>query len=201
MIDVIRDVLALIGGAGIIILGLSKWVGKIWQERLKERERLKTERSLEMHRQQLGSVRIKTDKYAAAQFEIYRELWTSLDGLRDAGDALWKEVTYKNIDRFADQLRATQSFVNQSEIFFEDKELKELRRLFAAFGRFSIGKSTLREIRSSARLGEQMGESILNRRVREQIQKNRKYKNTYAQLLEKIRMSFRNRLSKLDAAA
>src|SRR2546428_11032730 len=106
VLDVVLKTLAAIGGVGVIVAGLSKWLGNVWRDRLRERERRQTEGELEVLRQQLGVRRAQVDLFAKSQFDLYVGLWKSLQDLRDAGDALWREASLENIERFAIQLRA-----------------------------------------------------------------------------------------------
>jgi len=70
MFDVIRDILAIIGGAGIVIIGLSKYVGDIWRDRLRERERKRTEIELESFRNNLLVKRVQTERFLKSQYDV-----------------------------------------------------------------------------------------------------------------------------------
>ncbi|MCJ7777001.1 MAG: hypothetical protein MUP16_01635, partial [Sedimentisphaerales bacterium] len=54
IMQIIYHILAVLGGAGVLIIGLSKWLGYVWRDRIKERERKKSEMALEYERQRLG---------------------------------------------------------------------------------------------------------------------------------------------------
>ena len=73
MSELIVDILGVLGGAGIIILGLSKFIGTIVQNRIQEKERKQTEESLELDRQRYGLRRVQADRYANSQYEVYIE--------------------------------------------------------------------------------------------------------------------------------
>ena len=65
--DLIVQLLAALGGAGILIILLSfllRIFGRIWPDRLKESERRRTEYGLELRRQLLGHRRIQADRFA-----------------------------------------------------------------------------------------------------------------------------------------
>ena len=64
------------------------------------------------------------------------------------------------------------------------------------FGSFRLGKQRLIEIRSMENFKEDVKQGYLPfEQVTRQIEKNHKYKVRYEELLEKIRISFKKRLS------
>ena len=86
---IIGAVIAGLGGSSIIILGLSSWLGKVWANRIFEKEKLKYEKELqdykgaidkEMQRlktldeKALYTTRIQYEK----EFEIYQNIWKIL---------------------------------------------------------------------------------------------------------------------------
>ena len=83
------DFMGIIGGIGVIVIGLSKFVGDIWKSRIKEQERRNTEIELLEYKQQLESRRAITDQYNRSQYDVYIEIWKSFQGLKYAIDLLW----------------------------------------------------------------------------------------------------------------
>lgn len=191
--DLIRDILAILGGAGIIILGLSKVLGGLLRDRIKESGRRDTEEALEANRQRYGIRRIQTDKYAESQFDVYIELWQTLQGLRLAVDSLWHGATRTNIEALARELATTKEMANGWSIFFVKRHLKELNRLFKVLENFKVGKIRLIEIRSR----EDM-ERVFPDKIRYQIEQNRMFKEDFEKLLEELRESFKSRLSEIE---
>ncbi|MCK4347709.1 MAG: hypothetical protein KAW47_03750 [Thermoplasmatales archaeon] len=191
--ELIRDILAILGGAGIIILGLSKFLGGILRDRIKESGRRDTEGALEANRQRYGIRRIQTDKYAESQFDVYIKLWQTLQGLHLAVDSLWHRATKTNIEALARELTATKEKVNAWSIFFEKRHLKELNKLFKILENFRAGKIRLIEIRSREDMGYVFPDVI-----RDQIEQNRSFKEDFEKLLEELRVSFKLRLSEIE---
>ena len=191
--EVIRDILAILGGAGVIIFALLKFVGAVWQNRIKERDRRETELNLEANRQRYGFRRIQTDKYAESQFDKYIELWQTLQGLRLAVDSLWHKATKSNIEALARQLESTKEKVNDWSIFFEKKHLRDLNRLFSTLENFRAGKIRIVEIRSR----EDMDYVSLEI-IRYQIEQNRAFKQDFENVLEELRELFKTTLSEIE---
>jgi len=190
--ELVRDILAVLGGAGIIILGLSKFLGVIWRDRIKESGRRDTEEALEAKRQRYGLRRVQADKFAESQFDIYIELWQMLQGLSLTVDSLWQRATKTNIETLARELAATKDKVNAWSIFFEKRHLKELNKLFEILENFETGKIRLVEIRSKNDMRDVSPEAVSY-----QIQQNRMFKEDFENLLEEMRDSFKSRLSEL----
>jgi hypothetical protein len=192
--DTMYKILAAVGGSGVIIIGFSKLIGNILRDRLKEQERKRSEFALETMRQHYSLRRIQADKFASSQFDIYLELWETLQALRLAVDVLWNKVTKQNISNLLRQLRTTEQKVNDWSIFFEEEHLQELRRLLGIIESFHTGKLLLSEIRTEKDLDYLKFDEIKN-----QIEQNRKYKEQLEQLLDKLRCYFHKQLSSIDS--
>jgi len=192
MVEAMRDILAVLGGVGIIILGLSKFFGGIVGERLKERSRKKSEIDIETHRQRLASRRVQTDQFAQSQYDIYVDIWRSLQGIKLAVDSLWEKANSQNIASLARCLRETRSRVDNWSFFFDEEHFKRLNELLVVLERFKEGKTFLVNIWSSQDVTIYFKEGIDR-----QIEKNRNYKEKFESLLSEIKTSFRNRLSQV----
>lgn len=197
MSDLLVQVLAAIGGVGVLVLGISRLVASIVQNYLKERSWRSTELELEYNRQRLAPDRIRAEKFTSMQFEAYHTLWRSLHALRRAGDALWQEVSPEHLAIFAKQLRETKQIVGDGVIFFEEREYEELNRLLEAFSSYEVGKIRLYKIRSRREVEAWIDDWSLAEAQR-QIHENSQHKQCYESLLDEIRVSFRNRLSRLQ---
>lgn len=189
-LDTIFRVLSALGGVGVIFWAVFKSAGKVFHTYFEQRARTHAEIELEQNRQRLGPIRLLADRYATSQFDVYRQLWESLHDLSVAGDNLWGKASKTNVEKFARQLRLTQGRVHKGAIFFDDQDYTKLQELLTAFGRFEIGKLRLREIRSLVDLDNFAGE------IGPQIDQNRRYKEEYEAILDRIRVAFRSRLSR-----
>ncbi|MBI5294048.1 MAG: hypothetical protein HY869_01130 [Chloroflexi bacterium] len=152
---------------------------------------------LEFFIKSIGLEKIRENKFAKSQYEAYCNAWKSLQGLRVAGDDLWEIASQENVIVFAKRLREAKTIVREEEIFLEDKDREDLNKVLQEFMNFRLGKVELIEIRSKRDIEKYsyMSEEEIEREVSRQIQKNYKYKIQYEQLLEKIRVSFKRRLS------
>lgn len=152
---------------------------------------------LEFFIKSIGLEKIRENKFAKSQFEAYCNAWKSLQGLRVAGDDLWEIASQENVIVFAKRLREAKTIVREEEIFLEDKDREDLNKVLRDFMNFRLGKVELIEIRSKRDIEKYsyMSEEQIEREVSRQIQENYKYKIQYEQLLEKIRVSFKRRLS------
>lgn len=193
MLDILRDILAVLGGGGIVVIGLSKFFGGVFRDHLKEQERRETELNIELHKSQFASRRTQTDQFLKSQYDVYIELWGSLQSLRFAVDALWQKANRDNIAALAKQLRHVRSQVDNWSLFFENTHLKELNRLLSILEDFEAGKTTLVRIRSKEDIPR-----YFQHEVEQQIEKNRHYKEEFEQILEEMRVSFKGRLSRIE---
>jgi hypothetical protein len=194
----VYNVLTILGGAGVVVIGLATFLSRIWMNRIKEqarqitelereRARRSTEIELEALRQQYEHQRIVPDRFVASQYEVYLQLWGTLQGLKLAVDALWAEANKENIDILADQLRHTRIKINELSLFFDDGQLENLREIINALENFRAGKVTLREIRTKSDL-----DYVMIPEVRDQIRQNHQYKQRIEVLMENLRHQLRD---------
>ena len=193
MFEILRDILAVLGGAGIIILALWKILGGIWQDRLKEKARQETEEKLEVKRQEYGVRRVQTDRFANSEYDVYINLWQNLQALDLAVDTLWHKVTENNILSLAKQTRKTEPQIKNWPLFFEDQHLERLKKLFETLNMFHAGKKRLANIRSKNDVRSHGKEEI-----EYQIGKNREHREEWKNLMTELRHSFRNKLSEIE---
>lgn len=191
--EFIYQIMAILGGGGVIVIALSKFIGDIWKDRIKERERRRTEESLEIRKQKVGLRRVQADRFANSQYEIYLQLWESLQSLSLTVDALWQKATTQNVGALAQELRDTKDKIQRWSLFFEDHHRHELLQLIKILEEFRAGKILLIDIRNRRDL-----RFVSIHFVEEQIEENRTLKERFENLLEELRCSFRDRLSGID---
>lgn len=79
--------------AGVVIFGLSSWLGKVWANRILERERLELQKELEAFRHKsdaaldrqkyaLGKLTFVHQKQFEKEFEAYTKLWVEVVQVR-----------------------------------------------------------------------------------------------------------------------
>ena len=87
--EISAAILASLGGSSAIIFGLSSWLGKVWANRILEKEKLEHNRELEKYRKDLSEelerVRSINDKalYVSKvhynnEYRIYEDIWAKL---------------------------------------------------------------------------------------------------------------------------
>lgn len=214
--QLISALLASVGGAGAIIIAVSSWLGKVWANRLMEKDRaqhskeleaLKNQYSkeLEEYRTRLGLIVGQLQRYYGRQFELYSVFWVALYDLKLAADDLWEEATPVSLLAFADQLRKTSQAIHRGALFLEEQHYAQLKRVLDAFSQFEMGKARLIDVRSQEDLVRSYGGSelyIIQNRIRNQIAANRAHKQTYDVLIERIREDFVSQLrqTRIDIA-
>ena len=207
-------IIASVGGSGAIVLGLSSWLGKLWAERLmaRNRDRFNMEitmlrwqfdRELESYRTRAKVLLAQSERYDTRQFELYGTLWAALYDLKVAADKLWESAARETLIDFSTQLRTTNAAVHRGSLFLEESHYQQLKLILDLFGQFEIGKERLIDIRSASQLEDVYVPHIAN----QQIEMNRRSKQDYDDLIERIRSGFvrqlresESRLAELDGA-
>lgn len=92
-IDLILTILGAAGGTGVIIAGLSAWLGKVWANRIAEAQKqalkIATEIDLDLRERRI---------------EVYKELWEATAILPKWPRA--EDVTYEKLSELSETLRA-----------------------------------------------------------------------------------------------
>jgi hypothetical protein len=148
---------------------------------------------------QIGLANPRQD-YTKAQFEAYCNIWKSLQALRLVGSELWDKASKDNLVKFANQLRDTTQLVYEDSIFFEESDYSQLKAVLEEFKYFHIGKKTLIRIRSIEDIKQQeklLSPVKIKRIIAEQIERNRHHKIDYENILDRIRVSFNSKLSRV----
>lgn len=185
--NILTMILASFGGASLALLGLSKWLGNIWANRVIEREKLILNKELEKHKSQLDILKRQVLLFNETQFKLYNSLWKSLYDLKKVADDLWETASVENLNKFTSQLRATQQKINQNILIVEDTHYNGLINLINIFWGFQVGKKTLIELRKE-------NGDINNDEIKDTIQNNRHIKENYNNLIFEIAQAFKNQI-------
>ena len=78
VLEVATVVVIALGGGGAIVASISSRLGKLWAERLLQRERTSNERLLESYKRELELSFNARNRVSEAEFEIYRQLWSEV---------------------------------------------------------------------------------------------------------------------------
>ncbi len=87
-VEIILTVLGAAGGTGVIIAGLSAWLGKVWADRIAQLQKLAGEIDLDLRTRRI---------------EVYKELWKATAVLPKWPRAA--DVTYEDLLKLSETLR------------------------------------------------------------------------------------------------
>lgn len=189
-----------VGGAGIIIIGLAKWLGGFLSNRLLdsynnkhevELESLKSKyvKELEKTKNELEKAKLQFVRYSERQFELYNDLWRVLLLTKQQADLLWQQEEPSQVPSFSEQIRLTRNAINNNLLLIEEEHYDKLILLIEQFEQFQFGKSKLIDIRTNSQES-----SITKSEAQNTIRKNKKTKETYDKLILDIGRSFRNQI-------
>ena len=114
-----------IGGslsAGVIIVGLSSWLGKVWANRVLEQDKAKYKIQVDTLLQDLRTENSK-ELYVhrlqfEKEFEIYKELWGAMLELDKAIRPLTNDVSFSSINKKETYSEIRKAFKKLNEIIF-----------------------------------------------------------------------------------
>jgi hypothetical protein len=184
-------VIGSVGGAALIIGGLSTFLGKVWANRLLEQDKLRYTSELEQIKNQLTAFREKNQfvfsLYFEGQFKIYNDLWVALVELQHRVDQLWEEASPRNLKEFIGALQAAKRQIQNSALLVEPAHYVEIIEALKEFEDYRVGKERLVTFRRTADLPPWQIQEIIdgNRERRELI------KSFTDRMLEKLRTQVR----------
>jgi hypothetical protein len=121
LLQIAAAVLLSLGGGGAIVVALSSWLGKLWADRLLERQRAVNERQLEAYKRELELSFDSKKRASEAEFKIYRQLWAAVTKLTHAGLSIRSGVTKSTLgeqDHFQ-RYREFQSALGEFELSYQ----------------------------------------------------------------------------------
>ena len=159
-----------VGGAAVIIIGLSTWLGKVWANRILEQDKLRYSLELEKIKNELKS---ETEKrnfvfslYFEGQFKLYNDLWVSLSDLQDGVELLWSEANSRNLRNFITVLSKAKKQIRSSALLIEPDHYKEIMEVINNLESYRIGKEKLISSRRNI-------ENVSEWEIQEIIEQNR----------------------------
>lgn len=140
-------ILSSVGVAAAIIFGLSSWLGKVWANRILEKDKLKYTTELEKIKTDLQNESQKQNLifslYFEGQFKLYNNLWVSLSELQSGAEDLWSEASPKNLKYFISALRKAKNKIRSSALLIEPEHYKDILVAIENIERYSDGKEQL----------------------------------------------------------
>lgn len=173
--NIATAILASVGGSAVIIMALSSWLGKVWANRILEKDKLKYTTELEKIRATLQNENEKQklvfSMYFEGQFKIYNNLWLALVNLENEVEKLWKSATVTNLTSFIKAIQKAKKQIKDSALLIEREHYNQILDNLQHFENYKIGKETLIEHRSFSSIGEYEISNLIsgNRAQREQI--------------------------------
>jgi len=193
-----------LGGSTVIILGLSKWFGDVFAQKLILSFKNKHEKDLEDlksgYQKELESTKVELDKaksqflrYTEKQFELYNDLWKVLLYTKNQADSLWEVANPDQIPSFSEQIKLSKDAIDDNMLLIEESHYEKLMVLIKQFEQFQFGKIRLVDLRG------QTPEKIIELGLtKEQIQQtiglNKSIKDNYDNLIMEIGKSFREQI-------
>ena len=140
-------ILGSVGGAAAIIFGLSTWLGKVWANRILEKDKLKYSSELEVIKKQLQSETQKQQlmfsMYFEGQFKLYNDLWVSLAELQNGVEALWSEANTRNLKSFVSAVKKAKKQIRDSALLIEPEHYDEIMEAIENLEKYRAGKEDL----------------------------------------------------------
>lgn len=179
--------LASVGGAGVIIVGISKYLGELFAKKYEQKLVAKFQNQINDYQNKLEILKKVTLRYSDRQFELYSILWSSLQNLKISADNLWEKASSKNLADFSKQLRETKIEIEKVSLFIEDEHYSELIKIIKHFSEFEIGKKMLINYRRTTNLDEHLIE-------RQMVAGNQRVKERYNELILLIKTDLKEQL-------
>lgn len=203
-IEILGAVFVSLGGSTVIILGLSKWFGDVFAQKLilgfKNRHEKDLEDLKSGYQKELESTKVELDKaksqflrYTEKQFELYNDLWKVLLYTKNQADSLWEVANPDQIPSFSEQIKLSKDAIDDNMLLIEESHYEKLMALIKQFEQFQFGKIRLVDLR-----GQTPEEIIELGLTKEQIEQtiglNKSIKDNYDNLIMEIGKTFREQI-------
>lgn len=168
-------ILTSVGGAAVIIMALSSWLGKVWANRILEKDKLKYTSELEKIKVKLQNESEKRQLvfslYFEGQFKLYNDLWLALSELENEVDKLWESATTANLRSFIRSVQKAKKQIRNSALLIEKEHYDQIMENLKAFEEYQVGKQRLISLRNLNSIDVWEINNLIeqNRQRREQI--------------------------------
>lgn len=191
-----------LGSSSVIVIALSSWLGKVWANRILEKDKLKYrrelestkikyERQLENYKQHLEKSKLLFIRLSENQFTLYNNLWATLLKLKQTAEDLWQTTTVDNLMSFALHLDKTFNSIGKNRLIIEDSHYEKLQHVLETFSKFRLGKENLIKLR---RMTDEQRKKLNMTNTVNFINENKKTKFDYENLLEDIVKDFKKQI-------
>ena len=188
------SILVSLGGAGLIVMGMSSWLGKVWASRILEEDKNKYQTALEQLKSQY-QLDVEKNKsvflrYSESQFSLYNTVWVALCDLEKSADQLWAAATRTYVKEFAKSLAEAKHEVRKGALIIEEEHYQSLLALFAEFEGFQFGKSKLLQLRRERERLDNLDEY----EIRSVIDNNGEIRERFKVILDDVKSKFSSQL-------
>lgn len=198
MDEILRSFLVGVSGAGVVILGLSAWVGRVLASKISEVDRSRHARDLELYRAVIQQNNNQRRRISNETFNLYMDVWGRLQDVKTIADRLWNRASHDHLRAFIATLDNVRISINRGRLILRPEHYQRLSELLTVFESYELGKKRLIEIRTDAEMDENLsmdGED----HVRQQIRRNAQAKAEYSRILDDVAAYFRKELGIEDA--
>jgi len=187
VIKIATAVIVSLGGGGIIVLNLSKFLGDLFAKKYEEKVKATFQNDINQFQSHLDILKQTTIRYSDKQFELYHFLWSSLNDLKILADDLWSEANSSRMEKFIKQLKKTTIDVEKAALFIEDDHYMELSKLLNQFSNYQMGKVSLIKYRSQYGYDDSF-------EIRAMVSHNGELKKQYDRIIIEIKDDLRQQL-------
>ena len=191
--EVMLTIIGTVGGSGLLVVGLSSWLGKIWASRIEIATRASYEKEIKRLESSLELSLAQQVRNSDARFELYSEVWTQLIDLLSAGDRLWESASKGNLESFISLLDRARLATNRGRLILREDHYQQLQGAFQSFESYEIGKRQLVNLRFPGAIDELYAD-FNEQQILDQIQQNAESKGRYEDLSVEILGEFRQQL-------
>ena len=120
VVTIAISVVASLGGGSVIIWAFSSWLGKVWANRILEKDRLRYQKELEAIKAELGRTSqeyiIKFSSLHAQRGDIVRDLYEKFISTQRAMHSILKQFQFASEPPLTDKIK---SFVENFDTFYQ----------------------------------------------------------------------------------
>ncbi|ENY6497806.1 TPA: hypothetical protein ACN35N_003563 [Vibrio parahaemolyticus] len=183
-------ILTSIGGAVVIMGAFSGWLGKVWANRILEKDKLKYSSELEAIKTELQREserqKVTFSLYFEGQFKLYNELWIALSDLQNEVDKLWFSASPENMRSFVRSVQKAKKQIRNSALLIEKSHYERILESLHQFESYQVGKDAL--------INGSSVHNLSNFEIDEIIERNRYLKDQITEFTEYMLDNMRNQI-------
>jgi len=141
-----------LGGGAAIVLALSSWLGKVWANRILEKEKAEHSKEIEYYKSELNkelnhfnAIQDKALYVSKAQYDneykIYQEIWEKMFELMETikgfsiVKSYTKDETQKIINETHEKYQAYQSLIDRYSLFYKEEFILKFKKILVDAGK------------------------------------------------------------------